>query len=364
MKNPFTLNFGNKPSTYIDRTEEINRILSSFVYEESDEQAYIIEGARGTGKTVLLSSSKKQFETYKDWLVIELSSEKDMIHELAAELHAVPWLNPVLAEAKLDLSLLGIGVSISGGIKISSEEVAVKRMLKLVKKMKRKVFIAVDEVSNTKSMREFASLFSICFRDGLPVYLIMTGLYKNTNALIHSEGLTFLLRTPRINLGALNLASTTRTYAGIFSLSFESAKKMALFTKGYSYAFQVLGYLTWQLEDKSLIENDFAEYLRQIEDEFDRYLQSYVYLKMWSEISETDKKVLSVMSKYREKDIAKIRGHYSVEYPHDKPMTSNLFNTYRLRLLESGILKSESHGKLDFALPRFENFIDVYGTEL
>ena len=39
-------------------------------------------------------------------------------------------------------------------------------------------------------------------------------------------------------------------------------------------------------------------------------------------------------------------------------MTSNTFNTYRARLLDSGVVDGKQYGYLSFKLPRFENFID------
>lgn len=57
---------------------------------------------------------------------------------------------------------------------------------------------------------------------------------------------------------------------------------MTALTKGYPFAFQVLGYLYW--------ENRKSHSIEEILPEYDQYLDEYVYSKIWSELSELDKK--------------------------------------------------------------------------
>ncbi len=68
----------------------------------------------------------------------------------------------------------------------------------------------------------------------------------------------------------------------------EAAGEMTGLTKGYPFAFQVLGYLYWENREIKTIEEILAEY--------DQYLEEYVYDKIWSELSEQDKQILIKMS--------------------------------------------------------------------
>ena len=80
---------------------------------------------------------------------------------------------------KLDFSVLGFGASVEGKEKITDIENAISHMLKRVSKLKKKVLITIDEVTNTESIRVFCSAFQIFMRQEYPVFLLMTGLYEN-----------------------------------------------------------------------------------------------------------------------------------------------------------------------------------------
>ena len=117
---------------------------------------------------------------------------------------------------------------------------------------------------------------------------------------------------------------------------------MAGLTKGYPFAFQVLGYLYWQEREKKTLEEILPEY--------DQYLDEYVYSKIWSELSETDKNVLNTL--------AKEDGATPVKSLREKlEMTSSMFSVYRDRLKRKGIIDTREYGKISFSLPRFEVFV-------
>ena len=89
---------------------------------------------------------------------------------------------------------------------------------------------------------------------------------------------------------------------------------MAKETKGYPFAFQVLGYLCW--ETKKHWNNVLAEYQQKLED--------YVYEKIWSELSIHDKEVLTAMLTSEDNKVATIRNITN--------MSSNQLIVYRKRL--------------------------------
>lgn len=91
--------------------------------------------------------------------------------------------------------------------------------------------------------------------------------------------------------------------------------EMALCTKGYSFAFQVLGYLTWE---------NSGDY-KAVLPEFRQYLDEFVYDKIWSELSARDKKILDAISRVESGKIEEIRALMGIE--------TNEFNPYRKRLI-------------------------------
>jgi DNA-binding transcriptional ArsR family regulator len=145
-------------------------------------------------------------------------------------------------------------------------------------------------------------------------------------------------------LEPLNYTAIRKCYMDIFCLKVEEAEQMATLTKGYSFAFQVLGYLYWNHRDTKTIEDILAEY--------DQYLEEYVYSKIWSELSALDQKILIEMALSGETKVKDIR--------EASGMKSEVFSVYRDRLKRRGIVDANRYGYLSFVLPRFEDFVKIH----
>lgn len=63
--NPFTLMFGKEPTNSIPRDDILSEIVMDFSRPNPMTQVYIITGARGSGKTVLLSELYQYFDQQK-----------------------------------------------------------------------------------------------------------------------------------------------------------------------------------------------------------------------------------------------------------------------------------------------------------
>ena len=74
---------------------------------------------------------------------------------------------------------------------------------------------------------------------------------------------------------------------------------MADLTKGYPFAFQVLGYLTW---------NHHGDY-NAVRGEYEQYLSEFVYDKIWSELSQKDRMVARGIADVEGGKIKDIREH-------------------------------------------------------
>ena len=72
----------------------------------------MITGVWGSGKTVMLTDISKHFRKDKDWIVIELNPDRDLLYSFAAKLYDQKNLKDLFIKAQLDLSVLRIGVSI------------------------------------------------------------------------------------------------------------------------------------------------------------------------------------------------------------------------------------------------------------
>jgi len=336
--NPFTLVFGKCPKLIIERPFEEKQIIESFSNQEINQQIYLISSVRGSGKTVLMTEIADFYKKDKNWIVISINPEKDMLESLLSKLYSVS--GNLLKNLNINLSFFNIftiGVNLEN--KITDIETAIIKVLEHLNKMNKRVLITIDEVTNSQYMKVFASSFQIFVRENLPIFLLMTGLYENIRNLQNEKNLTFLYRAPRMQLSPLNINLIAIQYAKVFNLSKEESLKMAKLTSGYAFAFQILGYLTFK---------NNSDY-KSVHDEYLVFLEEYSYNKIWSELSQIDKKILYNMAINNSSNIKDIMSLLD--------MDNNHFNPYRKRLIDKGVLKSDTRGTLSFSLPLFKEFI-------
>ena len=129
-----------------------------------------------------------------------------------------------------------------------------------------------------------------------------------------------------------------KEYASIFPQeNEETIADLSELTKGYAFAYQVVGYL-------------FSKYgnIESMLEELDQYLASYVYDKIWSVLPGKERMFL--------------RNFKTVSITTEQIMNTGEFNdksygVYRDRLIKRGLINSPEHGIMSLVLPRFEVFI-------
>lgn len=341
MQNPFTLTFGKSPLEPVERPVQTNEIIDTFTAEPVNQQMFLITGVRGSGKTVMMTEISRKLRTREEWVVIELNPSVDLLQGILSKLNSNPVCAGIIKSAKIDLSFWGFGVSIEGAAPITDAETAIIAILEKMKKNGKKLLVTIDEVTNNEFMHVFAGSFQIFVRQDLPIFLLATGLYENIDELQNEKNLTFLYRAPKIQMKPLNQQAIIKKYMNIFQIEREQAAQMAELTKGYPFAFQVLGYLTW---------NNHGNY-REVLEEYEQYLSEFVYDKIWSELSQKDRVVARGIAETDSGKIKDIREHLRME--------TNQFNPYRKRLIKKGILSGEMRGYVYFTLPLFEDYVLV-----
>lgn len=341
--NPFTLAFGKKPLQYVSRIVQTDQIVEDYVADLVTNQIYMVTGVRGSGKTVMMTNIAGILSERNDWIVVELNATRDLLQSLASKLYAVPKLHECFLKARLDFSAFGLGVTIENAAPVTDVEDMVAKMLDQIRKQGMRLLITIDEVVYSEQMKVFVSAFQIFMRQDYPIFLLMTGLYENIYELQNDKSLTFLYRAPKIILEPLSLTAVCQHYMDIFRLDKESARKMAALTRGYPFAFQVLGYLYWEHRDTKTVQEILPEY--------DQYLEEYVYSKIWSEMSEKDKEIMQKLAESGEIKVKDLREQLE--------MSSEQFSVYRERLKRKGVIDTRKYGKISMALPRFEDFIKM-----
>lgn len=337
--NPFTLMFGKLPNEYIKRYKDSSQVMDAFKSVTPVSQVYLIEGIRGSGKTVLMTYIANELKKDENWIVIDLNSAKNLIDDCAMRLTDSYKKLPSYKSFSISIAGFGFGLGEKEGDSVS----IINDILDDLKKQNKRVLITIDEVVCNNNMRQFANQFQIFIRNDCPIFLIMTGLYENIELLQNDKQLTFLLRTPKIKMEPLSISQITSQYSKIFEIDKNQAKTLALITKGYAFAFQALGYLYYEEYDiKSLDE---------ILSDLDDILYDFAYKKIWEGLSENDKKVVIAVGD----EMVKVK-----EICEKTGMPSNIFSTYRDRLKKRGILTAPSYGYISLNLPRFVCIIKSY----
>ena len=122
---------------------------------------------------------------------------------------------------------------------------------------------------------------------------------------------------------------------------------MAKLTKGYAYAYQALGYLCWKRYSDSGKADPNA-----LLPEYEHLLEEFVYEKIWYELSDKERDIISVLQGDEPVKIAAIREALS--------LSSGAFSVYRDRLSKKGLVDTSKYGYLSLRLPRFGQVISMW----
>ena len=339
-ENPFTITFGKQPNKLIARYEDTDKIVSTFSANNLVSQSYLIEGIRGSGKTVLMTTVANQLAMHKDWIIINLNPSMDLLANFAIRLNSACNPKNEFIKKGFSFSSAGFGIGINGEDKNTDYVGMIEESFKIIIKRKKRVLITIDEAQHDENMKIFASQFQIFVRQDYPIFLIMTGLIENIFEIQNDPALTFLLISPKIQTGPLSLLQIKKQYKNIFSINENDAGELANLTKGYAFAFQALGVSYW--EHKSL---------EKALDEYDNLLDDFVYKKIWASLTSKEREIIWAISGevISSGDVCK-----------KISMNPSSFSRYREKLLFKKIIYTPKYGFISLSLPRFYEIVKNY----
>ena len=317
--NPFTLMYGIKAESIIPRNDSYNKIISSFENNKSILM-YLITGIRGCGKTVLLRKCYDYFYNKKDWIAIDLNPQGEILNSLVNRLYENNKAQKLFKDLKISINLPYVSVTKELNPSFDSELISEKIISNLNKK-DIKILLTIDEVNNTQEFKKFVNFYQSIIGKGYSVFLLMTGLKENINSIINDKAMTFLSRSPKIQIDPLNLPNIALAYKEIFDINDETAIKMAKLTNGYAFAYQVLGYLYYEDSNKTLNSTFISKY--------DSYLWDNGYNKFWSDLTKKEKEFLIALSL--------TNNGLKDEILKTNMISESNYSQYRKRLIEKGI---------------------------
>lgn len=341
MANPFTLMYGIKPGSTVNRYKEENEVLESF---QSDDfiYMYFISGIRGCGKTVLLRNISEKLSFDNNWVTIDLNPRGDLISSFANKLKDECDKFNFLKGVSISISLYGITLTKENGDTITDPEIIVTHLLENLYKKNKKILLTIDEVNNTENFKKFINFYQSLIGNKHIVYLLMTGLKENINSIMNDSASTFLTRAPKIELMPLEIPVVSLEYKKALNVDEETSVKLAKLTKGYAFAYQVLGYMFYNKNLKTI--ND------DLIDDYHQYLWKNGYVKFWEDLTGVEKSFLIALSK--------AKSGSKEEILRNSNFSPTNYSQYRRRLLEKEIIFDPKYDKLEFSLPDFENFVN------
>ena len=112
LNGPFNVSFGKLPNNLIVRNNEFDYITSVFESDTPETKVISITGARGCGKTVLLTQVKKYFDNLDNWFTVDINPIDDVMEQIVSKLYDKIRSKKLFIDAEIDFSFKGFGISV------------------------------------------------------------------------------------------------------------------------------------------------------------------------------------------------------------------------------------------------------------
>lgn len=359
MENPFRPTAGATPPELIGR----KGMLDEFEYSlrlgsGAPGLLTIITGARGIGKTALLSAAQDK-ATEQGWIVISETATPGFVGRIGESMRRH---GEELDRGPAKRKITGLGAA---GFSITTQlpperQVDWRQMgellLQILADQGTGLILTVDEIHSADhaELAQLAADVQHFIRDGLPIGLFFAGLPAAVSDLLNEGVATFLRRADRIDLHAATVNEVERSFAETFqeagiTISAKLIREAAEATGGYPFLIQLIGYQLWRQAEISGMAIEERN-LSQAIDAATRRHEMTVIEAALSTASDKDKDFLYAMS---EDEGPVVSGNIGKRLG----AKSNVVANYRNRLLAAGLIEAPSYGKVSFAIPGLREYL-------
>ena len=364
LQNPFTPTFGLIPPFMAGREDLVEELSTAFAHGLGDPNlCTIISGARGTGKTALLSFMADEAAS-QGWVSVNTTASDGMLEDILLQTNrrAAEFLDPVGAR-----KLRGLSIGQLVGVEWDNESERPAnwrlRMVEVLEQLAEHdvgLLITVDEVTaNVSEMKQLARIYQHFIREGRKVALLMAGLPFAVSGLLTDENVSFLRRARKHTLGRIpdndirDAVKLTVTEADR-DIKPEALDLVVEAIDGFPYMMQLVGYRTWAENPQNPVisEEDALRGIELARKEMIEGVLDYTY----RDLSRGDKRFLLALASHGDSaSLAEISTTMGVK--------SNYASQYKRRLLEQGVIGETSTGALRFDIPSFRNYLMVQARE-
>lgn len=356
--NPFTPTFGIVPPFMAGREELVESLSCAFANGLGDPNlCTIVSGARGTGKTALLSFVSQEAAS-QGWVVARTTAAEGMLDDILQQ--TVHNASDFLQKAG-GRKLKGVTIGQFVGIEWDNDTPVVgnwrtqmNAVLEQLSEQDIGLLITVDEVkANIDDMKQLARVYQHFVTEGRRVGLLMAGLPHNVSRLLRDDDVSFLRRSRKHSLGRISDSEIRTAFAltveeGGKSIDSDALGEAVHAIDGFPYMMQLVGYYSWSEARKceTLSRCDVLSGIQLARREMVQGVLEYTYM----DLSKGDKKFLAAMiDGGQDVSLATIAERMNVK--------SNYASQYKRRLLEQGVIGEHHKGYVRFELPAFREYL-------
>lgn len=368
MRNPFKPTAGAMPPLLVGRATA----LESFDEGLDDGPGSpglltIFTGARGVGRTVMLSAAE-DLARARGWVTISDTATPGLMSRLGTamnrhleELGDGPTRSRVTA-----ISVAGWGVTrqLPPEKQVEWREIATA-LLNILAGHETGLVITVDEIHavDREDLTQLAAAIQHLIREDQPIALLMAGIPKAVSDLLDEDVSTFLRRADRVDLHDVPIADVRDALQQTFestgvAIGAEQLDRAAAATGGYPFLIQLVGYHTWRLANRQPGRAVTDAVLTEALDAARRRLGSTVLAPAVSGLSDVDKTFLLMMADddegpSRMADIAARLGE-----------SNQYAGVYRRRLIDAAMIQAAGLGRVDFTVPYMREWLREHAASM
>lgn len=357
--NPFTPSFGEVPLYMAGRTRLINELIRAL---ESPRRhpglTTCVSGARGTGKTALLTLVAHEAEQ-RGWVCASATAIPGMLEDIFEQ--TVDASSHLVASTGADARVTGVGIG--EFLRVEWEAPSRKegnwrtRMSGLLDALAQNdtgLLITVDEVrADLDEMILLAAVYQHFVREGRRVGLLMAGLPFNVSQLLQDKSVSFLRRAQGAFLGRIadldvELAFTRTITRGGRSISADALSRAVKAIAGFPFMLQLVGFRAWDQAPEEA-EISYADTEAGIELA-KREMRERILPATCRELSSGDVKFLKAM--LPDEDVSS-----TADIASRLGRSSSYVSQYRRRLMEQGVIGERGRGYVGFEVPMMREYL-------
>ncbi|PJM77591.1 ATP-binding protein [Bifidobacterium felsineum] len=370
QSNPFKPTAGRMPPLLIGR----DAIIDDFEEGLDDGpgapgRLMRVTGARGVGKTVILTEFGRIAKARK-WEVIDETASEGLAQRLLNRL--APDKPSVNLSLKPSVSIAGLGGISLGEASVSSKQMpltlraAMGQRLDALERKNAGLLVTIDEAqaADRSDMVAIATAVQHLIREERNIAFVFAGLPSIASKWLNDEVLTFLRRAQAEQLGDIPLQDVRDAFEDTFEDSGIAIEGKALdmaakATEGYPFMIQLVGYHIWRIAYRRSrnIDSKKPDAITVTEQDTEQGIANALS-RLGDAVHGPELDGLSPIDKTYLLAMAQDDGPSSTSTVAERMGKDVAYaNIYRTRLIDAQVIKDMGYGKVDFAIPYLRQYL-------